>query len=141
MLTSKWENLSRFSTKLIYVCKSYHLHWIAGRVNILSKYIIHKFFNFECDFCCSFPMLFPNAPASCCKKISNWFLLHCASVFMSSKSVSQIFKILFKTGDINVFVLRSVFFSGYVQLNSSFSDKTNISGEFWDNVSREAIEN
>ena len=60
---------------------------------------------------------------------------------MSSKSVSQIFKILFQTGDINVFVLRSVFFSGYVQLNSSFSDEKNISGEIWDNVSREAIEN
>ena len=35
---------------------------------------------------------------------------------MSSKSVSQIFKILFQTGDINVFVLRGVFVSRYVQL-------------------------
>ena len=42
---------------------------------------------------------------------------------MSSKSVSQIFKILFQTGDINIFVLRDVFFSRYVQLRSSFSDK------------------
>ena len=44
---------------------------------------------------------------------------------MSSKSVSQIFQILFQTGGINIFVLRGVFFSRYVQ--SSFSDKTKTS--------------
>ena len=48
---------------------------------------------------------------------------------MSSKSVSQIFKILFQTGDINIFVLRGVFFGRYVQLKSSFCDEKNISGE------------
>ena len=48
---------------------------------------------------------------------------------MSSKSVSQIFKILFKTGDINIFVLCGVFFSRYVQPKSSFSEEKNISGE------------
>ena len=48
---------------------------------------------------------------------------------MSSKTVSQIFKILFQTGNINIFVLRGVFFSRYVQLKSSFSDEKNISGE------------
>ena len=48
---------------------------------------------------------------------------------MSSKIVSQIFKILFQTGDINIFVLRGVFSSRYVQLKSSFSDEKNISGE------------
>ena len=48
---------------------------------------------------------------------------------MSLKSVSQIFKILFLTGDINIFVLRGAFFSRYVQLKSSFPDEKNISGE------------
>ena len=48
---------------------------------------------------------------------------------MSSKGVSQIFKILFQTGDINIFVLRGVFFSRYVQLKSTFSDEKNISVE------------
>ena len=33
------------------------------------------------------------------------------------------FKILFQTGDINIFVLRSIFFSRHVQLKSSFSDE------------------
>ena len=50
----------------IYVSKMYHLHWSAGRVNILSKYIIYIFFNFGRGFCGSFPMLFPKTPASCC---------------------------------------------------------------------------
>ena len=48
---------------------------------------------------------------------------------MSSKSVSQILKILFQTEDINIFVLRDVFFSRYVQLKSSFSDEKDISCE------------
>ena len=37
--------------------------------------------------------------------------------------MSQIFKILFQTGDINAFVLCEVFFSRYVQLKNSFSDE------------------
>ena len=47
---------------------------------------------------------------------------------MSPKSVSQIFEILFQTGNINIFALRGVFFSGHVQLKSSFSHEKNISG-------------
>ena len=46
---------------------------------------------------------------------------------MSSKIMSQVFKILFQTGDINIFVLRGAFFSRYVQLKSSFSDGKSIS--------------
>ena len=42
---------------------------------------------------------------------------------MSSKSVLQIFKISFQTGDINIFVLRGVCFSRYIQLKSSFLTK------------------
>ena len=48
---------------------------------------------------------------------------------MSSKVVSQILKILFQTGDINILVLPSFFVSRYVQLKNSFSDEKNISGE------------
>ena len=48
---------------------------------------------------------------------------------MSSKTVSQIFKILFQTGHINIFVLRGVIFSRYAQLKSPFSDGKNISDE------------
>ena len=48
---------------------------------------------------------------------------------MSSKSVSQIFKTLFQTGDINVFVLCGVLFSTYVQLKSYFSGVKKLSGE------------
>ena len=54
--------------------------------------------------------------------------MHRTSVFMGSKSVSQIIKILFQTGDINIFVLRGVFSSTYVQ-QKTFSDEKIISGE------------
>ena len=43
----------------------------------------------------------------------------------------QIFKILFQTGDINIFVLCGVFFSRYVQLRSTFTDEKN-SKEIWE---------
>ena len=49
-------------------------------------------------------------------------MVHCTSICMGSKSVSQIFKILFHTGDLNNFVLNGVL-SRYVQLKSSFSDE------------------
>ena len=42
--------------------------------------------------------------------------------------MSQIFKIFFQTGDINIFTLRGVFFSKYIQLKSSFFEEKN-SGE------------
>ena len=48
---------------------------------------------------------------------------------MSSKSVSEIIKVLLEAEGINSFVLRGVSFSRYVQLKSSFSDEKNISSE------------
>ena len=60
---------------------------------------------------------------------------------MSSKSVSQIFKIFFQTGDINSFVLRGIFFSRYVQLKSSFSDEKTSAVKSETHFSIEAIEN
>ena len=36
--------------------KNCHLHWIASRANILSKYIIYIFFNFWRGFCSSSPL-------------------------------------------------------------------------------------
>ena len=63
------------------------------------------------------------------KKVWTNFLLHSNSIFMSSKSVSQIFKTLLQIGDINIFVLPNVVFSRYVQLISYFSDEKKNSGE------------
>ena len=61
---------------------------------------------------------------------------------MSSKIVSQIFKILFQPGYINIFVLRGIFFSRYVQLKSSFSDKKKKSAvKSETEFSKEAVEN
>ena len=53
--------------------------------------------------------------------------------------MSQIFKILFQTGDINNFVLRGVFFSKYVQLKSSFSDEKTSAVKSETHFSRGAI--
>ena len=61
---------------------------------------------------------------------------------MSSKSVSKIFIVLFQTEDINFFVHRGAFFSRYVQLKSSFSDRKKTSPVKPEmRFSREAIEN
>ena len=47
--------------------------------------------------------------------------------------MSQIFKIFFQTVDINIFVLRGVFFSRYALLKSSFSEEKS-SDEIWDTL-------
>ena len=60
---------------------------------------------------------------------------------MSSKNVSQIFKILFQTGDINIFVLRGVFFSRYVQLKSFFSNEKTSAVKSETEFGRQAIKN
>ena len=57
-----------------------------------------------------------------------------ALYFYLYELMSQVFKILFQTGDINIFVLRGAFFSRYVQLKSSFFEEKNISGEIWDTI-------
>ena len=98
--------------------KNYHLHWIARRTSI-NTYIFQSW----TWLCGSFSMLFPEATAYWDKEILRRILLHCTSIRMTSKSVSQISRVLFHTGDIKIFVLRSVFFSRYVQLKRSFSDK------------------
>ena len=59
---------------------------------------------------------------------------------MSSKSMSQILKTLFQTGDINISALCGAVFSRYVWLKSSFPDeKAVVKSET--HFSREAVEN
>ena len=60
---------------------------------------------------------------------------------MSPQSVSQIFKILFQTRDINIFALCGAFFFEYVQLNNSFSNEKTSVVKSETHLSREAIEN
>ena len=112
MLYSEWENFNRCSTTSIHVCKKLPLAMDCRQ----SKYALSKFNIYIFQF---WTWLLP-------------FLFYV--IFRSSKSVSQILKISFQTGNINIFVLRGVFFSGYVQLKSSFSDEKNISGKIWDTL-------
>ena len=138
MLPSKWENLSRCCTKLIHLCRKLPLALdYRQRILFVNIYI---FFNFERVSCGFFSVLFPKAPASWRKKKLKYFLLHCTSICMSSKACLRFFKVFFQTGDINIFVLRGVFFIWYVQLKGSFSDKkAPVKSETY--FSREAIEN
>ena len=55
--------------------------------------------------------------------------------------MSWIFKILFQSGDSNIFVLSVVFFSKYVQLKSSFSDEKISAVKSETHFSREAMKN
>ena len=87
MLPSKWENLSRYSAKLIHACKKLPLG-LDCRQSKYFRLILNIYI---------FPIL------------GVFFLLHCTSICMISKSVSQIFKILFQAGYINIFVLCGVF--------------------------------
>ena len=129
-----------YKIKIIFV-KIYHLHWIACRENIPCKYIIYIFcqfwtylLHFGFIFYITVPFIFHflKLQLFVVKKSGNIFpaLYFC----MTSKIVSQIFKILFPAGDINIFLLRGVFFSRYVQLKNSFSDEKNISGEMWETI-------
>ena len=89
-------------------------------------------------FAVSFLCYFQKLQLIVVKKLSIFIALY--FIFMSSKSVPQIFKILLQTWDTNIFVLGGVFFIRYVQLKSSFSDeKTAVKSET--HFSREAIEN
>ena len=60
---------------------------------------------------------------------------------MSSKSVPQIFQILFQIGDVNILVLRGVFFGRYVQLISSLSEEKTLAVKSETHFNRKAIEN
>ena len=116
------------------------LSWIADRANIICKYTTYIFFSFGCGFCGFFSMLFVKAPASCGKKKLNNFCWIVLSFVWAQKVCLRFLKILFQTGDVNIFVLRGVFFSGYVLLKSSFPDeKTAVKSET--RFSGEAIEN
>ena len=123
------------------LARIYHSHWIAGRANISVNIKYTYFFNFGHGFWGSFSTLFLKAPGSCGKKIVKIFLKHCASICMTSKYLSQTFKILFQTGDINIFVLSCVFFSRYIKLKSFFSDEEKIVVKSETYFSREVIKN
>ena len=122
MLPSKWENLSSCSTTLIYVCKK--LPFVLDSTQ--SKYAPSIFDIYLFQFwigkiaigvCDCFSMLISESPASCDNKNLKQFLLHCTSICMSSKGM---FKSLFQTGIMNIFVHRGAFFIRYVQLKKHF---------------------
>ena len=130
MLPSKWENLSRCSTKSIdFWKKNYHLHWGLQTEQILSVNIQYTyFFNFGRGFCSSFSVLFPKPPLCLIKKKLNNFCCIALLFEWAQKPYLRFLKSYFKL-EILIF-FRGVFYSRYVQLNkSSFSEGKNISGD------------
>ena len=67
-------------------------------------------------------MLFPKLQLLGVKNFELIFAVVYFYIYELKKCVSG-FQKLFQTGNINIFVFRSVFFSRHVQLKSSFSDE------------------
>ena len=130
MLPSKWENLSRCSIKSIRLLKT--ITCIGLRAEQIVN--IYPYFSilgvaFAVPFLCHFQKL----QLLVAKKF--WTKFCCiALLYLWAQKMSQIFKILFQTGDINIFALRSVFFSRYVQLQKLLFWRKNINGEIWDTL-------
>ena len=82
----------------------------ADRSNVLSKYINYTFFNFGRGFAVPFLCYFQKLQLLVVKKL----LMFAALCFYIHGL--KVLKILFQTGDINIFVLCGVFFSRYVKL-------------------------
>ena len=115
---------------------NYHLHWIAGRANILSKYIIYIFFNFGCGFYGSFPMLFSKAPTfwTNFKKIWTNFCCIVLLYLRARKLCLRISKSYFRL-EILIFLSFVVYLLvDNVQLRTSFSDEKKTSGEIGDTL-------
>ena len=88
--TFKVKKLESLFYKINTFAKNYRLHWIAGRTNILSKYIIYIFFSSGRGFYGSFPILFLKTQASCCKKkLELIFAALCFYIYELKKIVSD----------------------------------------------------
>ena len=107
------------------------MHQIADSKYYLQIYNIYIFSILGVAFAISFLCYFQKLQLLVVKKKK---LLHCTSIYISSKNVLKIFKILFQTGNIKIFVLRGVFFSRYVRLKGSFLEENSISGEISDTL-------
>ena len=82
-------------------------------------------------FAVPFPCYFHKLRLFVVKKNWNNFCFIVLLFVWAQKVSLEFLKFFSKVEDINIFVLRGVFFSRYVQLKSSFSDERN-GGEIWD---------
>ena len=114
-----FQTIFPFLMTMIHNCKKTTI-CIGLRQSRCSLYIFNVYVFFT---------VLPETPASYGKEILKYFLLYCSSIRMSSKGVSQILKIFFQTGNLNIFVHRSVCLFKYVQLKRTLSDGKEISGE------------
>ena len=120
LLALESESLDQYNTKSSYVWKNYDLNQIFDISNII-KTILSFFVNFRCGCYCPKSMFIFKAPTSRYKEAAKNFLPHCVSICINSKSMSEVFKIIFSTGDINIFDDGGSISVLYFQIKSSFS--------------------
>ena len=99
--------------------KNYHLHWIAGKADILSKYIIYIFLYV---YTCFFPVI-SKSSSLLLKKFGTDF---CCMVLLHLWALKVCLRFVKSDSKLETLILSSFlvsFFSRYVQLKSSFSDK------------------
>ena len=132
--TFKVRKFCSCSTKWIHVCKKLPLVLDCGQSKYyLEKFNIYIFSILGVAFAVPFVCFFQKLQLLVIKKFWDnfwWIVL----LFVWAQKVSQIFKILFQTGDSNSFVLLGAFFSSYVRLKSSCSAEKKISGGIWDTL-------
>ena len=127
MLPSKWEILGLCSTKLTHFCKKPLLALDCRQSKYyLLIYNIYVFSIFGVAF--SFPFLYYFQKLQLLV-VKNFWNNFCCIVFLFTRAQKVCLR--FQTVHSNIFVHCGVFFSRYVQLNSSFSNEKNISSEIW----------
>ena len=103
--------------------KNYHLHWIAGRTNTLSKYMIHIFLILGVAFVTPFLCYFQKLWLLAVKKVWSNFSCNVLLYLWAQKVCLRFLKSHFKLEISIIFVLLGVFVSIFIQLKSSFSGK------------------
>ena len=120
---------------------NYNLHWIVGRVNIISKYIRYIFLNFGRGFYGFFSMLFPKAPASWCKKFWTKFCCIVHLYLWAQKMCLRFWKSYFKLKILISLSLVVSFLVDMFNLKTPFLAKTTSTMKSKTHFNREAIEN
>ena len=121
MLPSKWKNLNRCSTKLIHVCQKLQLPLdCRQRIYPLLIFNVYIFSILGVAFAVSFLRYFQKLQLLVIKIFFNNFCCIVILFVWAQKACLRFLKSYFKLEILIFFVLRGVFFSRYIQLESSF---------------------
>ena len=97
--------------------------WLFTDQMSLKSFLLQFFVNFGHSFYCFKSIFLSAAPNLRYRRILKYFFLNYVSFYITSKTGSPIFKILFRTWDINIFILHCAISVLYFQIKSSSSCK------------------